>query len=255
MASLATERDVRDDCDVFLQTVLTERVSIPPKYQNKHVNDSIAVLLQNKVEGRCTKFGYIRPKSVEVMDISEGVLDSTAMNGSFIYNVRFKASVCNPPVGAVFRCKVENVNTYGISAVNMSEYRVLEVIVPKDIGDGAVDIDKIQVGSIVVVRVERKKYELHQDTITVIATIVSHDEDAFISSPALDVVAEEGEGDSVAASLPDVDDDAAADYDDDDAADEGADDDPDDDDADDEALADEEDVDAEGDDEPTDDEA
>jgi hypothetical protein len=56
---------------------------------------SIAVLLQNKVEGKCTKYGYIQPNSVEVTGVSDAVLDTTAMNGSFIYEVRFKASVCN----------------------------------------------------------------------------------------------------------------------------------------------------------------
>jgi hypothetical protein len=37
---------------------------------------------QNKVEGMFR--GYIQPNSVEVTSISDGVLDTTAMNGSFI---------------------------------------------------------------------------------------------------------------------------------------------------------------------------
>jgi DNA-directed RNA polymerase subunit E'/Rpb7 len=176
-----------DECDVFLKTVLVEKISISPKYQNKHLKESIAILLQNKVEGTCSKWGYIQPNSVEVTSISDGVLDTTAMNGSFIYEVRFKASVCNPPVGALVKCKVENINTYGISAVNMSRYRVLEIIVPKDMNDDdEIDMNKIQIGSIIVIKVLRKKYDLLQSTITVIASIVSHDEDAYISAPMVD---------------------------------------------------------------------
>jgi hypothetical protein len=50
------------------------------------------------------------------------------MNGSFIYEVRFKASVCNPPVGALVVQSGEYQH-HGIS--EYVRYRVLEIIVPK----------------------------------------------------------------------------------------------------------------------------
>jgi DNA-directed RNA polymerase subunit E'/Rpb7 len=237
-----TARDVQDDCDVFMKAVLTERISVPPKYQNKHVRTSIDVLLQNKVEGMCTKYGYIRPRSVEVLSVSDAVLDATAMDGSFIYEVKFKASVCNPPVGAVIRCKVENMNNYGLLASNMSEYRVLEIIIPKDIHDDAIDMSRIQIGSVIVVQVQRKKYDLYQTTITVIATIVSHDETASVSEPVADIPVENG---PAAASDNDADSEVDAQNEDDDqkVSDDDEDDDEDDADADADADADGDDAD------------
>jgi hypothetical protein len=37
-----------DECDVFLKTVLVEKISISPKYQNKHLKESIAILPRTK---------------------------------------------------------------------------------------------------------------------------------------------------------------------------------------------------------------
>jgi DNA-directed RNA polymerase subunit E'/Rpb7 len=176
MAAQPTARDIEDDKDVFIPLVMKERVTLPAKLQNRHMQGSIATLLRGKVEGRCTRYGYIRPTSVDVLSVSDGVLDTSQMNGSAVFEVTFRADVCNPPIGAHVRCRVENVNNYGLIAVNMSEYRVLEVIVPKDIADaGGVDISKIQAGSVIVVSVEKRRYDLHQPTITIIGRVIEYD--------------------------------------------------------------------------------
>lgn len=176
MSAQPTERDVSDDQDVFIKLVMKERISLPAKLQNRNMRESIMTLLRGKVEGRCTRYGYIRPTSVDILSVSDGVIDTSMMNGSCIFEVTFRADVCNPPIGAHVRCRVENVNNYGLIAVNMSEYRVLEIIVPKDIADASgVDISQIQPGSVIVVSVEKRRYDLHQSTITIIGRVIEYD--------------------------------------------------------------------------------
>lgn len=186
MSAQPTERDVCDDKDVFIQLVMKERVSLPAKLQNRNMRESIATTLRSKVEGLCTRYGYIRPTSVHVLNISDGIIDTSMMNGSCIFEVTFRADVCNPPIGAHIRCRVENVNNYGLIAVNMSEYRVLEIIVPKDIADSSgVDISQIQPGSVIVVSVEKRRYDLHQPTITIIGRVIEYDVTKDISAMPL----------------------------------------------------------------------
>jgi hypothetical protein len=70
--------------------------------------------------------------SVEVTGVSDAVLDTTAMNGSFIYEVRFQASVS---VGALVKCKVENIqHVWNICGV-CPGIVFSEIIVPKDVND------------------------------------------------------------------------------------------------------------------------
>jgi DNA-directed RNA polymerase subunit E'/Rpb7 len=186
MAAQPTQRDVQADQDIYIKLVIKERVSLPAKLQNRNMRDSIATLLRGKVEGRCTRYGYVRPTSVEVLSISDGVIDTSMMNGTCIFEVTFRADICNPPIGSHVRCRVENVNNYGLLAVNMSEFRVLEVIVPKDIADASgVDISQIQPGAVIVVSVEKRRYDLHQPTITIIGRVIEYDASKDIAPMSL----------------------------------------------------------------------
>jgi DNA-directed RNA polymerase subunit E'/Rpb7 len=196
MAAQPTQRDVQADQDIYINLVIKERVSLPAKLQNRNMRDSIATLLRGKVEGRCTRYGYVRPTSVEVLSISDGVIDTSMMNGTCIFEVTFRADICNPPIGSHVRCRVENVNNYGLLAVNMSEFRVLEVIVPKDIADASgVDISQIQPGAVIVVSVEKRRYDLHQPTITIIGRVIEYDASKDIAPMFLADMATEEEAD------------------------------------------------------------
>jgi DNA-directed RNA polymerase subunit E'/Rpb7 len=193
--SLPNARDVQDDADVFVSCVLKDRVTLRPELQNMHMEKSILELLRFNVEGRCRQYGFVRPGSVEVVRIGEGVVDMAAMDGGCVFDVTFRAAVCNPPVDSHLRCRVENVNSYGILAANLSEHRVLEVIIPRSAAsfEHEVDFDSISAGSILNVQIVGKRYALDQPTITVIGRIVSHD---LPVQPALDVMSD-----------PDLDDD------------------------------------------------
>jgi DNA-directed RNA polymerase subunit E'/Rpb7 len=186
-----TLRDEIDDADVFITCPLRDRVVLSASLLNRHAYASVVELLRAQVEGRCRPYGYVRPGSVRVDDIGEAIVDATAMDGSCVFEVAFSAEVCNPPVGSHVRCRVENVNSYGILASNLSECRVLEVILPREADSIAhdIDFDDVQPGAILTVQIAGKRYALGQDTITVIGRAVAHDVQV---SPELDVLAVAG---------------------------------------------------------------
>lgn len=186
-----TLRDEIDDADVFITCPLRDRVVLSASLLNRHAYASVVELLRAQVEGRCRPYGYVRPGSVRVDDIGEAIVDATAMDGSCVFEVAFSAEVCNPPVGSHVRCRVENVNSYGILASNLSECRVLEVILPREADSIAhdIDFDDVQPGAILTVQIAGKRYALGQDTITVIGRAVAHDVQV---NPELDVLAVAG---------------------------------------------------------------
>lgn len=165
------------DRDVYTRALLKTRVSLPATLQNKHYEDSILQKLRARVEGVCGSDGYIRPRSVEVVGVSQGIVDMSSLNGRAVYNVTYTADVCNPAVGDVLTCRVENVNSYGVLAVNMSETRVLEVILQRDpvYFQHLESLDDLEPGDTVTAEVMCRQFKLGQKTITIVGKAVSKD--------------------------------------------------------------------------------
>jgi DNA-directed RNA polymerase subunit E'/Rpb7 len=151
--------------------------SLPATLQNKHYEDSILQKLRTRVEGVCGSDGYIRPRSVEVVGVSQGIVDMSSLNGRAVYNVTYTADVCNPAVGDVLTCRVENVNSYGVLAVNMSETRVLEVILQREpvYFQHLESLEGLEPGDTVTAEVMCRQFKLGQKTITIVGKAVSKD--------------------------------------------------------------------------------
>jgi len=167
----------RTDSDVYTRCLLKRRVKLPATLQNRHASDSIVEILRQDVEGVCGADGFVRPRSVSVVDVSPGIIEMTGLSGSAVYNVRFTADVCNPCVGDILTCRVVNVNSYGVLAVNMSDTSVLEVILQREpvSFEHAESLDGVEPGDSVTLEVMCRHFKLGQKTITLIGRAVSKD--------------------------------------------------------------------------------
>ena len=165
------------DDGIFTRSLLKRRVKLAAKLQNRHALDSIGEILRTNVEGVCGPDGYIRPRSVNILDVSPGIVEMSSLSGHAVYNVRFTADVCNPAVGDVMTCRVENVNSYGVLAVNMSDTRVLEVILqhaPVSF-EHSESMEGIEPGDTVTLEVMCRHFKLGQRTITLVGRAVGKD--------------------------------------------------------------------------------
>lgn len=176
---MATLRDLEDDRGVYVSCVLERRIKLHPRLQNKHYMESIANILRNMVEGICGADGYVRPHSVQILHVSPGEVEMSSLAGMAAYTVRFMADVCNPAVGDILTCRVENVNTFGVLAVNMSETRVLEVVLPREplSFEHAEKLDGLEPGSTLRLEVMARSYKLGQRTITLVGKVVGAGEE------------------------------------------------------------------------------
>jgi DNA-directed RNA polymerase subunit E'/Rpb7 len=165
------------DADVYTRCLLRRRVKLAANLQNKHANDSILQRLRSDVEGVCGGDGFVRPRSVSLVSVSPGVVEMSSLSGHAVYNVTFTADVCNPSVGDVMVCRVENVNSYGILAVNMSETRVLEVILQREpvLFKHSESLHDLEPGDTVTLEVMCRQFKLGQKTITLVGRAVSKD--------------------------------------------------------------------------------
>jgi len=158
--------------DIFIKSLLAENVKLPANKINKNYKDVILQELKNKIEGKCTKHGYIKNNSVEISSIQAGTVEMASLNGNMIFQVKFYAEVCNPVVGSVVKCIVTNINKFGI----LAEVKpVLEIIIAKNtVGiKSEIDLDNIKIGDYVFVEVVGKKYELGDARISIVGRIVT----------------------------------------------------------------------------------
>lgn len=197
----ATARDLADDVGVYIRCLLRRRVKLPSRLQNKNAQESIIDILKATVEGVCGADGFVRPNSIEIKSISPGTLEMSSLKGMATYNVLFSADLCNPAVGDILTCRVENVNTYGVLAVNMSETRVLEVILPRQpiSFEHSIPLEDMEPGDTLSLEVLGRQFKLGQRTITLVGRAVSKDHEVS-RSMAIKITDEVDETGSVAGS-------------------------------------------------------
>jgi DNA-directed RNA polymerase subunit E'/Rpb7 len=151
--------------------LLTERVKLEPSFLHKQFREEVVRRLKIKVEGVCSRHGYIRPDSIEVHKICTGKVELVGLNGNTEFDIVFYADVCNPMLGSVIKCRVSNINKFGILA---EAENVIETIIAKNSVNiqSDIDLDKIRIGDEIMVEVVGKKYELNEKKISLIGRVV-----------------------------------------------------------------------------------
>lgn len=164
---------------VFTRVLLSDYIKLHPRYLSKDIDVIITEKLKEKVEGKCTKHGYIKKDSIDIYKIAPGKIELVGLNGFVQYLVYFYADVCNPLVGSIIKCNVVNINKFGILGEagfysNADFVNVLEIIIAKNSINivSEVDLENVKIGDEVFVEVLGKKYELGSQKISVIGRVV-----------------------------------------------------------------------------------
>lgn len=168
--------------DIFMRVLLSEKIKLEPKYLSKGFKNDIYKKLCNKLEGVCTRHGYIKKGSVEIFKMAPGVIDIISLNGFIVFNVHFYADVCNPTLGSIIKARVTNTNKFGILSESgyydeesKDNINILEIITAKNSINiqSDIDLDNIVIGQEVFIEILGKKYELGDKKISIVGRIVN----------------------------------------------------------------------------------
>jgi DNA-directed RNA polymerase subunit E'/Rpb7 len=151
--------------------LLSERVKLEPSFLHNQFRDEIVRRLKLKVEGLCSRHGYIKPNSIEVHKICTGRVELVGLNGNTDFTVIFYADVCNPMLGSIIKCRVTNINKFGVL---VEAENVIEAIIAKNSVNiqSDVDLDKVRIGDDILIEVVGKKYELNEKKISLIGKAI-----------------------------------------------------------------------------------
>jgi DNA-directed RNA polymerase subunit E'/Rpb7 len=101
---------------LFTKTSIKKSLALEAKHINNKLDDHILSKIKNNYEGRCLKYGYIKPNSIHIIKRSIGNVLTSHLNGSILYNVEFSADICNPLEGSIIEVQVKNKNKMGVLA-------------------------------------------------------------------------------------------------------------------------------------------
>ena len=162
-------------CD-YNNQVLIKTISIPPIMLNNDLNKHIYDNLKNKIEGKCTKEGYIKEGSIKIISKSNGFFSGSLFTGVVNFNITFSADVCRPVKGDIINCEVKYINKLGIQA----ELGSLLIIIAKEFHEDKSIFKNIKQGDQIEIEVIDSKFKKDEKNILIAAKI--KDENKYLIS-------------------------------------------------------------------------
>lgn len=161
--------------DMFLPVRFKTSVHLAPMELTADFEDTILRKLRQNLEGVCSRHGYIKPSSIEIVRRSAGQFVKQHFNGHLRYDVVCRAEVCNPPQNSIVEAVIKKMNELGLHAestlrIGESDVPVLDIIIPKRAAgiQSEVDLSELQPGDRIYVEVLGKRFQLNDRMISII---------------------------------------------------------------------------------------
>ena len=141
--------------------VFEEQVSLTPKDMRIKI-DSVENLIQDKLkmrlEGRCSRHGYVLPGTVKTLSRSMGTIEKGRFTGCIIFHLQAEGNVLNPPDGIIIEGEVIRKNKMGIY-VNYRD--AIRVIIPRDLHIGDEAFEAVEIGATVEVEIKKSRFQVN----------------------------------------------------------------------------------------------
>ena len=143
------------------RVVFEEQVGMNPKDMRgkvESIEDLVLQKLQARLEGRCSKHGYVVPGTLKILSRSMGSLEKGRFTGSFIFHIQAEGNVLNPPDGLIIEGEVIRKNKMGIY---VSYLDAIRVIIPRDLHIGDDSFESVEIGEVVKVEIKKSRFQVN----------------------------------------------------------------------------------------------
>ena len=86
--------------NIYSRAILSRRIQLDIINVGKNAINIIEKMLSSELEGKCTIEGFVRPKSVKILSISSGLVESAFV----VYDVTIECFVASPVEGMIINC-------------------------------------------------------------------------------------------------------------------------------------------------------
>ena len=161
--------------DLYKTVTLNEYIYLSPTDINKNIDEIILLKLKKKIEGKCIKVGYVVPNTIKVVSRSMGMVYNSNFNGFTTCHVTYIAEVCNPGIGQIIECQVENIDKYQVVCyIDTPERSPLEIYLFKQHHVNNTDYAGLKKNDIIKVKIGGSSWNYCANQITSIAQFVSN---------------------------------------------------------------------------------
>ena len=167
-------KDDKKEYGVYINSMLSKKVVLKITEIGKNIKQNLEKKIKYSIEGKCIVEGFIRPKTVEVVSYSCGLVKDDHIEFQVIY----RCLVCNPIKDIEMECFVKNITKAGIHAeVRDNEDNVpITIFVARDHNYTNSMFDTIEKDMIIRVKIIGVRFELNDPSITAIAYLLDKKE-------------------------------------------------------------------------------
>ena len=160
---------------MFMPIKFNTTVILTPKEFNKNFDNTILLKIKSTLENNCSKHGFIKKDSIKIIKRTAGYFKESHLNGNIAYDLSCIAEICNPTQDSIIKCVIKAKNNLGLRAIGTFEdMSILEVIIPRITSgiQSEINIDDVNIGDNVNVRVCGKKFTLYDKMISIVGKII-----------------------------------------------------------------------------------
>jgi hypothetical protein len=157
--------------NLYSQLLITRTVPINIINIGNTVKETLEKAIAAQIEGKCIVEGYIKPRSVEVITFSSGLI----MGSHVIFEVVIQCDVCSPVEGMHIKCVAKHINKAGIRAEINETPSPVVVFIARDHNYASPLFAEVKENDEIKVRVIGQRFELNDKYISIIAEIVEPD--------------------------------------------------------------------------------
>ena len=170
---------------IFINNILNKNIKLYSYEIDSDYENKILFKLKKKVEGKCTKNGYINKNSVKIIKLSTPKIIAEHFSCDIVFDVLYSSDICNPTEGTIIKAKVHNINNMGILAVvEENKEIIISIIIPKEhtIEKKEKELyNTIKENNEISVQILGKKNELNETRINIIGRLVDKNDIEKIS--------------------------------------------------------------------------
>tara|TARA_B100001540_G_scaffold293913_1_gene293412 strand:- start:345 stop:938 length:594 start_codon:yes stop_codon:yes gene_type:complete len=155
---------------IWMRNMLTRRIVLPFKSIGNNIRENIKKKLEQKLYNKCSKEGYIKKNSIEILSYSSGLVEANTV----IFDVIFECDICRPVEGQIISCKVKNVTRAGIRAtyIGKEETSPITIFIARDHHYNNEEFSQKKEDDDIKIKVIGIRYELNDETISVLGELV-----------------------------------------------------------------------------------
>ena len=168
---------------MFMPIKFTTTVQLTPRELTNNYNDVIENKLKKNLENICSKHGFIKKNSIKIIKRSAGYFKEYHFNANIAFDLNCIAEICNPAQDSIIKCVVKAKNNLGLRAEGIyDDIVILEVIVPKITSgiQSEINIDTVNIGDEIQVKVCGKKFTLYDNVISIIGKIIKNTDENIV---------------------------------------------------------------------------